>query len=84
MEGLYPSFRPPFMNTLLSVSEPIKVFLPDRGLVEGTLWTEPSGRGFFAVEFAGNRWYDGQAYANREAMIEPAKAVLRKAAQEAQ
>lgn len=70
------------MNSLLSVSEPISVFVPERGLVEGTLWREPGGRGFFAVEYGGSRWYDGQAYSNPDEMIEPAKAVLRKAASE--
>ena len=70
------------MNSLLSLSEPITVFLPDRGLVEGTLWRESGGSGFFAVEYGGSRWYDAQAYASREQMIDPARAVLRKAAQE--
>lgn len=74
--------RPSPMKSLLSVSEPITAFLPERGLVEGTLWREPSGSGFFAVEYCGSRWYDAQVYASREQMIEPAKAVLRKAAQE--
>ena len=58
------------------------MFLPDRGLVEGTLWRRPSGPSVFAVEYGGNRWYNGQTYASREQMMEPAKAVLRKAAQE--
>ena len=69
------------MNNLLSVSEPISTDLPDGRVVHGTLWREPRGFGFFAVEYGGNRWYDGHVYPSRDQMIAPAKAVLAKAAQ---
>ncbi len=66
----------------LTVSEPITTTLADGSVVEGTLWTHPSGKGRFKVFFANKSKLDDRSYMSIEHIRSVARVVLREMAED--
>jgi hypothetical protein len=65
----------------LTVSEPLSVTLAEGSVVEGALWTHPSGKGRFKVSYAGRSKLDVRAYMSVEHTRSVATIALREMAE---